>query len=167
MRAAAVIPAGGSGLRMGGDVRKQYLRMGGEPLLLHTLRPFPYHQPRVDGPTEGNVMDFSTGATGIEGLIREIASIIPGTRAEALADLRPLEQRSRINWERIKVELGGRTIVDLTHADKPALSNFLVVGGSRAGETGGRDRATPRRWGGRPCGCGRGTDRRPHHPCGS
>ena len=43
MRAAAVIPAGGSGVRMGSDVRKQYLSLGGEPLLLRTLRPFLNH----------------------------------------------------------------------------------------------------------------------------
>lgn len=42
--AAAVIPAGGAGLRMGpGDVRKQYLELGGEPILLRTLRVFLEH----------------------------------------------------------------------------------------------------------------------------
>ena len=47
MKAAAVIPAGGSGLRMGGDVRKQYLTLAGEPILLRTLRAFLGH-PAVD-----------------------------------------------------------------------------------------------------------------------
>lgn len=41
-RAAAVIPAGGSGRRMGA-VRKQYLELAGEPLLLHAIRPFLEH----------------------------------------------------------------------------------------------------------------------------
>lgn len=41
-RAAAVIPAGGSGRRMGG-VRKQYLELAGEPILLHAIRPFLAH----------------------------------------------------------------------------------------------------------------------------
>lgn len=41
-RAAAVIPAGGSGLRMGG-VRKQYLELAGQPVLLHAIRPFLAH----------------------------------------------------------------------------------------------------------------------------
>ena len=30
--------AAGKGLRIGGDVRKQYLEIGGEPLLLHSVR---------------------------------------------------------------------------------------------------------------------------------
>lgn len=46
MRAAAVVVAGGSGTRFGGPVRKQYLRIGGEPVLLRALRPFLDH-PRI------------------------------------------------------------------------------------------------------------------------
>lgn len=41
-RAAVVVPAGGSGRRMGG-VRKQYLELLGEPVLVHALRPFLAH----------------------------------------------------------------------------------------------------------------------------
>lgn len=40
--AAVIIPAAGAGRRMGG-VRKQYLELNGEPVLLHTLRPFLRH----------------------------------------------------------------------------------------------------------------------------
>jgi len=39
---AVVIPAAGSGRRMGG-LRKQYLELAGEPVLLRTLRPFLAH----------------------------------------------------------------------------------------------------------------------------
>ena len=46
MRAAAVIVAGGAGTRFGGPVRKQYLRVGGEPVLLRAIRPFLAH-PRI------------------------------------------------------------------------------------------------------------------------
>lgn len=42
VRAAVVIAAGGSGRRMGG-VRKQYAELLGEPILLHSLRPFLAH----------------------------------------------------------------------------------------------------------------------------
>jgi 2-C-methyl-D-erythritol 4-phosphate cytidylyltransferase len=45
-RAAAVIVAGGSGLRFGGPVRKQYLEIGGVPVLLRAIRPFLAH-PRI------------------------------------------------------------------------------------------------------------------------
>ena len=40
---AVVIPAAGSGRRMGG-VRKQFLELAGEPVLLRTLRPFLAHE---------------------------------------------------------------------------------------------------------------------------
>lgn len=42
-RAAAVVVAGGSGRRMGGGVRKQYLEVGGEPILLRAVRAFLRH----------------------------------------------------------------------------------------------------------------------------
>jgi 2-C-methyl-D-erythritol 4-phosphate cytidylyltransferase len=42
-RAAAVVPAGGAGLRMGAGIRKQYLELAGDPILLHALRPFLGH----------------------------------------------------------------------------------------------------------------------------
>lgn len=46
MRAAAVIVAGGAGTRFGGPVRKQYLHVGGQPVLLRAIRPF-LHHPRI------------------------------------------------------------------------------------------------------------------------
>lgn len=36
--AVAVVPAGGAGARMGGSRPKQYLTLGGAPILVHTLR---------------------------------------------------------------------------------------------------------------------------------
>jgi 2-C-methyl-D-erythritol 4-phosphate cytidylyltransferase len=46
VRAAAVVVAGGSGTRLGGPIRKQYLEIGGEPVLLRAVRPFLAH-PRI------------------------------------------------------------------------------------------------------------------------
>lgn len=44
MSAAAVIPAGGAGLRMGGGSgRKQYLELEGEPVVVRAIRPFLDH----------------------------------------------------------------------------------------------------------------------------
>ncbi len=43
MSAAVVVVAGGAGSRMGGGVRKQYLEVGGQPILLHALRPLLVH----------------------------------------------------------------------------------------------------------------------------
>lgn len=36
----AIIVAGGKGLRMGGDIPKQFLPLNGEPVLMHTIRRF-------------------------------------------------------------------------------------------------------------------------------
>jgi 2-C-methyl-D-erythritol 4-phosphate cytidylyltransferase len=46
VRATAVIVAGGTGTRLGGGVRKQYLELAGEPVLLRAVRPFLDH-PRI------------------------------------------------------------------------------------------------------------------------
>ena len=40
MKKAAVLVAGGRGTRMGGPVSKQYLPIGGKPVLMHTLEAF-------------------------------------------------------------------------------------------------------------------------------
>ena len=40
MTASAIIVAGGKGIRMGGNIRKQYLEIAGQPVLCHTLRAF-------------------------------------------------------------------------------------------------------------------------------
>ncbi|HET9131454.1 MAG TPA: 2-C-methyl-D-erythritol 4-phosphate cytidylyltransferase, partial [Terriglobia bacterium] len=43
----AIIPAAGSGSRMGGKVRKQFLPLKGKPIVVHTLQRFE-HCPEVD-----------------------------------------------------------------------------------------------------------------------
>lgn len=40
MKKAAILVAGGKGTRMGGPVSKQYLPIGGKPVLMHTLQRF-------------------------------------------------------------------------------------------------------------------------------
>jgi 2-C-methyl-D-erythritol 4-phosphate cytidylyltransferase len=47
MRTLAIIPAGGAGRRMGGDVSKQFLPLAGIPVLVHTLRVF-QRSPLID-----------------------------------------------------------------------------------------------------------------------
>jgi len=47
MKATVLIPAAGTGRRMGGSVRKQYLELCGKPILAHTLTLFENH-PLVD-----------------------------------------------------------------------------------------------------------------------
>jgi 2-C-methyl-D-erythritol 4-phosphate cytidylyltransferase len=43
----AIIPAAGSGTRIGGDIRKQFLLLKGKPIIVHTLQQFE-HCPDVD-----------------------------------------------------------------------------------------------------------------------
>ena len=39
-RAAAIIPAAGSGTRMNADIPKQYLHLSGKPIVVHAIQPF-------------------------------------------------------------------------------------------------------------------------------
>jgi len=43
MKATVIIPAAGSGRRMGGSISKQYLELAGKPILAHTLTLFENH----------------------------------------------------------------------------------------------------------------------------
>lgn len=47
MKKAAVLVAGGKGSRMGGSVSKQYLPIGGKPVLMHTLQRFHEADPTI------------------------------------------------------------------------------------------------------------------------
>ena len=47
MKTVAIIPAGGTGKRMGSPLPKQYLLLAGIPILVHTLRAF-QHSPLID-----------------------------------------------------------------------------------------------------------------------
>lgn len=47
MRKAAILVAGGKGTRMGGPIPKQYLPIGGKPVLMHTLEVFAVSDPSI------------------------------------------------------------------------------------------------------------------------
>jgi 2-C-methyl-D-erythritol 4-phosphate cytidylyltransferase len=47
MKKAAILVAGGKGTRMGGSVSKQYLPIGGKPVLMHTLEVFAQAEPDI------------------------------------------------------------------------------------------------------------------------
>jgi len=44
MNIVAIVTAGGMGLRLPGDVKKQYRMLGGKPVLIRTLEPFIHHK---------------------------------------------------------------------------------------------------------------------------
>jgi 2-C-methyl-D-erythritol 4-phosphate cytidylyltransferase len=47
MKKAVIIVAAGSGIRMGGEVPKQYLQLSGKPLIVHTLERFLRFDPQL------------------------------------------------------------------------------------------------------------------------
>lgn len=47
MTKSAIIVAGGSGTRMGAALPKQFLEIGGKPVLMHTLERFVHFDPRI------------------------------------------------------------------------------------------------------------------------
>ena len=42
-----IIVAGGKGLRMGGDIPKQFIPVNGMPVLMHTIRRFREYDPQM------------------------------------------------------------------------------------------------------------------------
>jgi 2-C-methyl-D-erythritol 4-phosphate cytidylyltransferase len=48
MNKVAVIVAGGSGKRMGSDIPKQFLLLGGQPVLMRTMRTFHDYDPEIE-----------------------------------------------------------------------------------------------------------------------
>lgn len=59
-----VVPAAGRGRRFGGEVPKQYLRLGDKPLLLHTLERLAAH-PRIAGLMLVTAADDASWAAGL------------------------------------------------------------------------------------------------------
>lgn len=47
MKQTAIIVAGGKGLRMGGDIPKQYIPLNGKPILMYTLEAFHRFNPSI------------------------------------------------------------------------------------------------------------------------
>jgi 2-C-methyl-D-erythritol 4-phosphate cytidylyltransferase len=80
MRTVAIVPAAGSGNRMGRDVSKQYLSLGGTPLLVHTLKVFE-KSPLVDAilvvvPPQD--IEFVRNTVLAPWDMKKVAGVIPG-----------------------------------------------------------------------------------------
>lgn len=82
IKTVAIIPAGGSGQRMQGNVSKQYLTLNGLPILVHTLRRFQasaaIHAIFLVVPSKDRA-DVRTSIVEKYGLTK-IAKILPGGR---------------------------------------------------------------------------------------
>ncbi len=75
----AIIFAGGSGVRMGAGVPKQFLEINGKPIIIHTLQLFQYHR-MIDKIYISVLEDYITYMEDLaaEYHIRKAAGIIPG-----------------------------------------------------------------------------------------
>lgn len=75
----AIIPAAGSGSRFGGEVPKQFLEIGGAPILIHTLRRFdscPEIRGLIVALPPARIADFEVQLAGA-GLTRPVR-LVPG-----------------------------------------------------------------------------------------
>lgn len=96
MKTVAIIPAGGSGRRMGSGIPKQYLLLGGIPVLVHTLRVF-QSSPVVDEiflvVPEGDIPEVRNAIVGRYNLFKVSLIVAGGSERQdsvrnALAHLR-------------------------------------------------------------------------------
>ena len=96
MKTVAIIPAGGSGRRMGSGVPKQYLLLGGIPVLVHTLQVF-QSSPVVDEiflvVPEGDIPEVRNAIVGRYNLFKVSLIVAGGAERQdsvrnALAHLR-------------------------------------------------------------------------------
>jgi 2-C-methyl-D-erythritol 4-phosphate cytidylyltransferase len=85
VRAAAVLPAGGAGRRLGGAA-KPFLLLAGEPVLLHALRPF-LAEPRVHWVIVAVPADHSAAPPGwLTGADRRVSVVAGGAeRGDSVA----------------------------------------------------------------------------------
>jgi 2-C-methyl-D-erythritol 4-phosphate cytidylyltransferase len=80
MRTVAIVPAAGSGNRMGRERSKQYLSLGGMPLLVHTLKVFE-ECPLVDGllvVVPAQDIEFVRNTVLAPWRLKKVAGVIPG-----------------------------------------------------------------------------------------
>lgn len=75
----AIIFAGGSGVRMGAGIPKQFLEINGKPVLVHTLQLFQYHD-MIDKIYISTLKDYIPYVEELVGEYRlnKVAKVIPG-----------------------------------------------------------------------------------------
>ena len=73
-----VIVAAGQGSRFGGDIPKQYLLLGGHPVLLHALRPFTSHPDVVSVIVVLPANDVTAPPSWLEPLLGDTLRVVAG-----------------------------------------------------------------------------------------
>ena len=75
----AIVFAGGSGVRMGAGVPKQFLEINGKPIIFHTLQLFQYHD-MIDKIYISALADYVPYMKELvdEYRLNKVADVIPG-----------------------------------------------------------------------------------------
>lgn len=113
----AAIFAGGVGSRMGSSSKpKQFLRLGGKPIILHTLEHFENH-PLVDGISIACVPDWIEELEAIvsNAQLKKVVAIVPGGETGQLSirnALEPLVELSEEGESVVLVHDGVRPLID-------------------------------------------------------
>jgi 2-C-methyl-D-erythritol 4-phosphate cytidylyltransferase len=115
---AVIIPAGGTGRRMGSRLPKQFIRIGGEPILLHSLRVFErmaaVRQIIIAVPREHLLR---TQRLVQKGKCRKVTAIVEGGRE------RQDSVRTALEWV-----VGSPELVLIHDAVRPLVSPVVVKG---------------------------------------
>lgn len=114
MTAGAVIVAGGRGVRMGADVPKQFLPLGGKPILARTLEPF------LACAGVGEIV-IAAPRAHIAETERIVASLVPAKPVRVVEGGRERQESVRLG---IAALAGGADIVIVHDAVRP----FITVG---------------------------------------
>ncbi|MDP6345048.1 MAG: bifunctional 2-C-methyl-D-erythritol 4-phosphate cytidylyltransferase/2-C-methyl-D-erythritol 2,4-cyclodiphosphate synthase [Alphaproteobacteria bacterium] len=107
---AALVVAGGSGQRLGGETPKQYLPLAGIPVLRHSLMAFCHH-PRIEG--VGVVIreaDRERYARAAEGL--DLLPVVVGGDSRQQSVLNGLESLADIGLRNVLIHDGARPFVN-------------------------------------------------------
>lgn len=73
-----IVVAAGRGLRLGGEVPKQFLTLGGAPVLLHALRPFTSHPEVAQVVVVLSAGDLSSPPAWLADLVGDVVTLVAG-----------------------------------------------------------------------------------------
>src|SRR2546428_8671485 len=104
---AAIIAAAGQGSRMGGKRAKQFLELGGTPIIIHTLRPFEQCEVIQEITVVLSVQDLAPFLALAETYrVKKVVRVVQGGATRAESVLRGLQAIPRSTAEIIAVHDG-------------------------------------------------------------
>ena len=115
----AIVFAGGSGVRMGSGIPKQFLEVDGKPILIHTLRLFQYHK-KIDRIYLSVLEDYIPYAQSLieEYRITKVAGIVAGGKTA--------QDSIYIALQKAAEENDGDSVVLLHDGVRPFVSDDVI-----------------------------------------